>query len=257
MCIRDRPRRRRRGGCRDPSCSVRLRLLDSTRRRSRRPRRHRRRHRYHLRPCRRRRRRTRVFVAPAFPSGAAPNRGRDLCRTRNRRRRCCYHHRTKKERKTKVSKKDRKRKKRKKASSSSRSLTNKQTNKWTHRPLESLRRHHKEVLGETNAFCLSISSPRRSHRRRRRRNRIAPLGKPEPFRCIVVRAALSSFLRHRFYNHHLCRLLVGRSLVFPQLLFVLPVVSLRAKTDGGGVVTPRKHHLSLSPSLSLSVCVYL
>ena len=110
-------------------------------------------------------------------------------------------------------------------------------------------------MGETNAFCLSISSPRRSHRRRRR-NRIAPLGKPEPFRCVVVRAALSSFLRHRFYTHRLCPLLVGRSLVFPRLLFVLPVVSLRAKTDGGGVATRRKHHLSLfSLLLSLSLCL--
>ena len=40
---------------------------------------------------------------------------------------------------------------------------------------------------------------------------------------------------------------------------MLPVVSLRAKTDGDGVVTPRKHHLSLSLSfslsLSLSVCI--
>ena len=38
---------------------------------------------------------------------------------------------------------------------------------------------------------------------------------------------------------------------------MLPVVSLRAKTDGGGVVTPRKHHLSLSLllPLSLSVCI--
>jgi hypothetical protein len=68
--------------------------------------------------------------------------------------------------------------KEKRSSSSSRSLTNKQTNKWTHRPLECF--EGKEVLGETNAFCLSISHLREEVTEEEEGKESHLLGNPNP-----------------------------------------------------------------------------
>ena len=132
--------------------------------------------------------------------------------------------------------------------------TNKQMDASSSRALQGIT---KRFWGKRTHFVSQPLSPRRSHRRRRR-NRIAPLGKPEPFRCVVVRAALSSFLRHRFYRHRLssssCWSFVGVS----STAF-WPVVSLRQRLTFVVVTTRRKHHLSslslLSLSLSVSVCI--